>query len=427
MRLILDVTETSRTPFISGVGRIVRDFARDNADVVWLVRFDPKSASFRFVREIPKLALRPRSAQASSLHHHAHRVLLTLRSAYLGISRRHPDAASVVSTALRALSRRWLHKARLTESIKWTDGPIWHPTCTDVFIVIEVVGDPRHQQAVAGAASAGAKLAFYVHDLIPICHPEVLAGDSLLFRAAFLGYLDLVAMADLVFANSHHTASQYRQFLGLRKGRDFNECQVHYPPRPKRSNDSSSVNKATFRSGIHLLGVGSLERRKNFAVVVEAVALLRARGVDVSLTLVRNELRGENGETLEAIRRAGDSVKVLDMVSDSHLEEIYLEHDIVVVPSLAEGFGLPVLEGATRGRAVIASDIPVFRELQEFVGFELADPKDPQSWMASILASAKQGKPSISEDVFPADWIGLGDKILEGLGRTRKDCLLARW
>jgi glycosyltransferase involved in cell wall biosynthesis len=58
------------------------------------------------------------------------------------------------------------------------------------------------------------------------------------------------------------------------------------------------------------------------------------------------------------------------------------------VPSLAEGFGLPVLEAMRRGVPVAASDIPVLHE----VGGEAAryfDPHDPASAAAALLAAAR--------------------------------------
>jgi len=50
-------------------------------------------------------------------------------------------------------------------------------------------------------------------------------------------------------------------------------------------------------------------------------------------------------------------------VSDSQLANLYENAEALVFPSLMEGFGLPALEAFAHGCPVIASDIPVFREI----------------------------------------------------------------
>jgi glycosyltransferase involved in cell wall biosynthesis len=70
----------------------------------------------------------------------------------------------------------------------------------------------------------------------------------------------------------------------------------------------------------------------------------------------------------EALRLAGGSVKATGHVSAETLEAFFRDADVVVFPSLYEGYGLPVAEAVWRGLPVIASDLPPIREQLELFG-----------------------------------------------------------
>jgi glycosyltransferase involved in cell wall biosynthesis len=78
-------------------------------------------------------------------------------------------------------------------------------------------------------------------------------------------------------------------------------------------------------------------------------------------------------------------VRLLGWVSAAELEALYAAARCVVFPTLAEGFGLPVLEAMARGVAVACSDIPVLRE----VAGEDALFFDPRSESAIAAAVAR--------------------------------------
>jgi glycosyltransferase involved in cell wall biosynthesis len=78
-----------------------------------------------------------------------------------------------------------------------------------------------------------------------------------------------------------------------------------------------------------------------------------------------------------------DDVELLSWVGDDRLSELYEGASLYVLPSLFEGFGLPVLEAMARGCAVVASDLPVLRE----VGGDACvyvDPLDPAAVASGV-------------------------------------------
>jgi glycosyltransferase involved in cell wall biosynthesis len=135
-----------------------------------------------------------------------------------------------------------------------------------------------------------------------------------------------------------------------------------------------------------LLSVGHFERRKNYVRLVEAIALLRARGFDCNLVLVGND-SGERRLVEEAVSAAklGARVKILSGLSDLEVRCIYKLSSMFVFPSSYEGFGIPILEAMAAGIPTVLSDIAVFREITEDQGVHF--PHDSSEAMAEAIES----------------------------------------
>jgi glycosyltransferase involved in cell wall biosynthesis len=59
----------------------------------------------------------------------------------------------------------------------------------------------------------------------------------------------------------------------------------------------------------------------------------------------------------------GDFVMIHPFLADAAFRELFASSQIVLFPSSEEGFGLPIIEGLRLGAAIVASDIPAFREV----------------------------------------------------------------
>ncbi len=104
--------------------------------------------------------------------------------------------------------------------------------------------------------------------------------------------------------------------------------------------------------GSYLLAVGALEPRKDPALLVRAFARARAEGLRATLAFA--------GEGRLAAEVRGDGVSFLGRVSDAELDALYRGALALVVPSLLEGYGLPLREALARGTPAVISDLPVF-------------------------------------------------------------------
>lgn len=113
-----------------------------------------------------------------------------------------------------------------------------------------------------------------------------------------------------------------------------------------------------------VLAVGSLTPRKGFDIAATALARLREEGHDAPLLVVA----GPDGWRADEVRRSvegalGPRVRFLGRVGDDALAGLYGHALALVHPSLAEGFGMPVLEALAAGTPVVATDIPPVREV----------------------------------------------------------------
>jgi len=105
-----------------------------------------------------------------------------------------------------------------------------------------------------------------------------------------------------------------------------------------------------------VLAVGTLEPRKNLPRLVEAYAALPDELQAAHPLLVAGRIGWEAAETLDALKALGERCRLLGPVSDPQLAALYERCTVFCYPSLAEGFGLPVLEAMAAGAPVITSD-----------------------------------------------------------------------
>ena len=127
-----------------------------------------------------------------------------------------------------------------------------------------------------------------------------------------------------------------------------------------------------------VLAVSSIDPRKNFARLIEAFKGIK----DCQLRIVGKCNRVFSQQT-GLDQQLPENIRFLGRVSDKELNQLYSQAACFVFPSVYEGFGLPPLEAMTRGCPVLASDIPVIREVCADAAIYF-DPFDTESIRATI-------------------------------------------
>jgi len=138
-----------------------------------------------------------------------------------------------------------------------------------------------------------------------------------------------------------------------------------------------------------LLSVGSENRLKNVDLLPPILNELGSR-----FLLVRV---GPSGSILPRFK---ERVVTVPFETDDRYPHYFNAADIVLMPSLNEGFGYPLIEAVNSGTPVLASNIPVFQELLGADYPYLLHPDRPQEWVTAARAVAELG----SSPEHPFSW-----------------------
>jgi glycosyltransferase involved in cell wall biosynthesis len=135
----------------------------------------------------------------------------------------------------------------------------------------------------------------------------------------------------------------------------------------------------------YFLYLGQWKAYKNVPLLIEAFARVIGRHPGVQLVVAGHDVR--HPEIAAGTARLPDgSVALPGHLPDDAVADLYRGATAVVVPSLAEGFGLPVLEAMSCGVTVVCSDIPVLRELADGVAI-FCDPRSADSFAAGMVTA----------------------------------------
>jgi glycosyltransferase involved in cell wall biosynthesis len=138
--------------------------------------------------------------------------------------------------------------------------------------------------------------------------------------------------------------------------------------------------------GKYFLFVGTIEPRKNLNRLLEAFALLLSN-TDQSVTL---KIVGGGGwgdvrlEQLVTQYGISESVELLGQIEDDQLVAEYAGALALVMPSLYEGFGLPVIEAMSQGVPAVVSESSAMSEIADIAGVAV-DPYNIQSISHGML------------------------------------------
>jgi glycosyltransferase involved in cell wall biosynthesis len=245
--------------------------------------------------------------------------------------------------------------------------------------------DVVHATTLLLPPKRAAALVVTIHDVVPWTHPETLTPRG----AAFHRRMGVRAAreADLIVTPTASVAGQVRRILAPR-------AEVTPVP-PGFSGDLTVPDDARERraryvdEGGYLLFVGTAEPRKGLDTLLGALSEPSLRGQSLVVVGPRGWGGVNVGQQAEA-RGIGDRVSVTGRVDDSDLAALYDGASLVVMPSRAEGFGLPVLEAMKLGVPVITSDDPAMREVGGGASqtFPVGDPTSLGAVIEKVLSDS---------------------------------------
>jgi glycosyltransferase involved in cell wall biosynthesis len=134
-----------------------------------------------------------------------------------------------------------------------------------------------------------------------------------------------------------------------------------------------------------LLHVGSCIPRKRIDVLLQVVAAVRARVPDIRLVKVGGAWTAEHRALIGSLK-IGDAIIHAQGLERATLAVLYRHAAVVLMPSAAEGFGLPIIEALACGSPVLASDLDVLREVGGTAAM-FAQVGNVEAWTENIVAS----------------------------------------
>jgi glycosyltransferase involved in cell wall biosynthesis len=354
-RILVDVTHIADQDLQTGIQRVVRNVVR------WL--YCSNRAGF----DVVAVRLEPGMLVEAAQWLHAEGVIEAAESTRAGdASRRAP------------IELRWGDILLMLDS-SWAKIDDWLP----LFDAVR-----RHN----------GKVYCVVYDLLPIRFPHLFVEGG---AAWFTNWLDkavrgsdgLVCISRAVVEELQAWAHARGASLPARIGFWHLGCDF----RPAITSAVTERVQQAMR-GRTLLMVGTIEPRKNHALALDAFEVLWARGVDAKLCIA-----GKPGWSVEKFlsrvfghAEYGRRLQFIDSPGDEELHHCYARSVALLLPSAGEGFGLPLIEAAQFGTPIVASDIPVFREIagEHATYFPLGTPEQLatvlETWLAAPVETVPQ-------------------------------------
>ncbi|MBB2922886.1 glycosyltransferase family 1 protein [Cellulomonas cellasea] len=331
--VVVDVHNTARTTFFTGIQRVARECAR------------------RWARDHPVTLIGWTDELTCPVE---------LQGPGLG---RLVDGAAEVPTAPR------------TRVVPWRSE----------YLIPELAAErPRTERLHAMAAYTTTSVGAIGFDLVPLTSSETaIAG----LPAEFAGHLAAAGRFSRIGTISEAAAQEYRGWRTMLGGAGLPGPDIRSVflaaevVEPTAEELAASRDRLMIADLPMVLCVGSHEPRKNHMAVLQAAEDLWRKGHQFSLTFIGGNSWNSDRfhHRVTELQNRNRPVETISGADDSLLFSAYRLARFTVFPSLNEGFGLPVAESLASGTPVITSDFGSMLEIAADGGALLVDPRDDQS------------------------------------------------
>ena len=276
-----------------------------------------------------------------------------------------------------------------------------------------------HNRALPAWIEAnGARAVYLIHDLIPITHPQFCREGEV--EKHGMRMENALVSASVIIGNSRATLDELAAFASGR-GLAMPPAQAAWISGYRSDETVEPI--ALERP--HFITVGTIEGRKNHILLLQIWRRLVADlGSDAPILAIVGQ-RGWESEAATAMLddagQFGGALRELGSCGDRELRGLLSGARALLMPSFAEGFGLPIIEALEAGTPVMASDLAVYREIVGDIPTYL-DPDDAAAWESAIRAfvgNAPERERQIKRirDYAAPDWAGHFAAVEEALDR----------
>jgi len=267
----------------------------------------------------------------------------------------------------------------------------------DILLLADATWSNCDYTLLEDAKQSGSILIPLIYDIIPITHPEYCQSDlSIAFEAwlkkSFHLFDYYIAISNTVKNETYsYLKNQLDKNLSIEKF-DFFTLGSNFQKKDIEVHSINDVFKNIFNKKVFIT-VSTIEARKNHIYILKAFELLWKENIDVQYLII-GKIGWKTDAFIEKVLSHSEYNKRLFMqndVSDHELEYAYKHAEALIFASFVEGFGLPIVESLYYNLNVLASDIPIHREVgkQNISYFDLDDPRN----LAHIITSASYIQP----------------------------------
>jgi glycosyltransferase involved in cell wall biosynthesis len=287
-------------------------------------------------------------------------------------------------------------------------------------------------EQVSALKSRGVRIVAIIYDIIPLQYPEF-CDDQLV--AVFAEWFEWVSkVSDCFVCISRSVLDDIKQEVIARLSKseaDQRSYGYFHLGAELDMKDTSKVSDQRLRDVFAseqpvFIAVSTIEPRKNHGYLLDVFDCLWQEGSSARLCIV-----GRVGWKCDAfMERAmkhtelGRRFFMFNELDDNGLEYAYCNAKALIFPSLAEGFGLPLVEAMQRGLPAIASDIKVFREVGgDYLSY--CNPRDPKTCAAIIREVERTGRLPSAKPLNDWKWISWKESATQLLVATDGDSSVA--
>ena len=229
------------------------------------------------------------------------------------------------------------------------------------------------------APAASRRTVLVLHDAAALRHPDWYSGAYAAWQRRLLPVL--ARRARRIVTVSEFSRGELAELL------DVDHARVSVVPggvdeRFKPGADAAGARRALGLERPYVLCVASHTARKNLAALVPAAQALAAEGVELAVA------GGHRPQF--AAERGLDGLRLLGHVDDALLPGLYAGAEAFALPSLYEGFGLPVLEAMASGTPVLTTTAGALPEVAGGAARLVADPAAFASELPALLGDAAE-------------------------------------
>ena len=310
------------------------------------------------------------------------------------------------------------------------------PQSGDILLLLDSTWHLNTWDSIKMAKDNGAKVIAVIYDIIPISHPQFCDANLVkLFKNWFemaTGFVDgFIAISHTVqiqlesyLQNNFSEKILDKKFDYFLLGADFNYQEFNIY---SEKINPKLINLYQNSSNIYLI-VSTIEPRKNHKYLLDVFDKLWEQDIDVTLNIVGKVgwMVDELMDRIDTHPQYNKRLFYWNNLTDIELNYCYQNSKMLLFPSFIEGFGLPIIESLNNKLPVMASDIPIHREVgRESIGyFDINSVNDLVSKIAKIEIDGIPTHLKITNDFRWISWRESTQMLFDNVSKMNSQLII---